>query len=276
MLTVRRLKVDLARGFGRRWLGGDACRTQFFNALSMSFPIGEQMFIDSVRAAPRERLHGLHADVDNFIGQEASHRHLHLEYNRQLERQGLSFVVGPAQLRRVRFMERRDVRSRLAVTAAFEHYTALLADGVLRRPAWLDGAEAPMRTLWMWHAAEETEHKSLAFDVYRALGGGYWRRVLWYLQVSFMFSLDTAIQTTHNLYRDGSLFKATTWFSGLKLWFGRQGLAWHMLPPMLEYLAPSFTPWQHDNRDLARHWLEQNAGAWQAVGRAPVAPENNA
>lgn len=39
-LTVRKLDVDLSRGFGRRWLGGDAYRTQFFNALSMTFQQG--------------------------------------------------------------------------------------------------------------------------------------------------------------------------------------------------------------------------------------------
>jgi len=32
MLTVRKLNVDLSRGFGRWWLGGDAWRTAFMNA----------------------------------------------------------------------------------------------------------------------------------------------------------------------------------------------------------------------------------------------------
>lgn len=50
-LTVRKLNVDLSRGFPRHWMGGDVYRTAFMNALSMSFPLGEQMFIDSVRAA---------------------------------------------------------------------------------------------------------------------------------------------------------------------------------------------------------------------------------
>lgn len=39
-LTVRKIDVDLSRGFGRHWNGGDAYRTQLFNALSMSFRNG--------------------------------------------------------------------------------------------------------------------------------------------------------------------------------------------------------------------------------------------
>ena len=36
-LTVRKLEVDLSKGFVRHWLGGYALPTQISNALSMSF-----------------------------------------------------------------------------------------------------------------------------------------------------------------------------------------------------------------------------------------------
>jgi len=48
-LVVRRLLIDLETPVARHWNGGDAFRTAFFNALSFSFPAGEQFFIDSVR-----------------------------------------------------------------------------------------------------------------------------------------------------------------------------------------------------------------------------------
>jgi predicted metal-dependent hydrolase len=248
-LTVRKLEVDLSRGFGRHWLGGDAYRTQLFNALSMSFPIGEQMFIDSVRAVPPESLADplLRAAVADFIGQEASHRFVHVQYNAHLARQGLGYTLEPRMLRRVQFISGLDVRSRLAITCALEHYTAILADGVLRHPAWLADAEPAMRTLWSWHAVEETEHKAVAFDVYRAAGGKYWRRVLWYLHVSLIFWCDTFLQTMHNLRNDGQLHKPRTWAGAMRMWFGRSGLAWHLLVPALRYLSPHFHPWQHDN-----------------------------
>ena len=64
------------------------------NALSMSFPVGEQSFIDAVRDCakqlPKTEVYApLRATVANFIGQEATHRCIHALYNGHLEQQGL-------------------------------------------------------------------------------------------------------------------------------------------------------------------------------------------
>jgi predicted metal-dependent hydrolase len=267
-LTVRHLNVDLSKGFGRHWLGGDAYRTQLFNALSMTFPLGEQLFIDSVRAIPEERIAdpALRAEMRDFIGQEASHRFMHEQYNLQLAAQGLVYVREASLRRRIRLLARLDPLNRLAATCAVEHYTAMLADGTLRLPHWLDGAEPDMHTLWSWHAAEETEHKSVAIDVYRAAGGGNLRRVLWFIHVSILLALDILIQTIDNLRRDGQLWKARTWISAMRTWLGRGGIFWHLLGPSLRYLRPSFHPWQHDNRTLASRWFEQHRAAFAPVG----------
>lgn len=53
-LVVRRLLVDLEAPIARHWNGGDAFRTAFSNALSMSFPLGEQFFVDSVRDGAKQ------------------------------------------------------------------------------------------------------------------------------------------------------------------------------------------------------------------------------
>ena len=53
-LTVRRLSVDLSQGFSRHWNGGDAFLTAYANALSMSFPVGEQSFIDAIKAGAKQ------------------------------------------------------------------------------------------------------------------------------------------------------------------------------------------------------------------------------
>src|SRR5438105_6769439 len=91
---VRKLEIDLSQGFARHWHGGDAFRSHYYNALSMSFPVGEQYFIDAVRQGlallPNDAGHtALRATAQAFIGQEATHRHIHALYNAQLEKQGL-------------------------------------------------------------------------------------------------------------------------------------------------------------------------------------------
>src|SRR5690349_12014098 len=91
-LVVRRLLVDMQAPIPRHWCGGDAFRTALFNALSMSFPVGEQFFIDSVRkgfaALPPAQQDQMRTEVQGFVGQEATHRRLHSLYNAQLEQQG--------------------------------------------------------------------------------------------------------------------------------------------------------------------------------------------
>ncbi|MDA8233064.1 MAG: metal-dependent hydrolase [Magnetospirillum sp.] len=262
-LTVRSPNIDVAAmDMPLRWLGGDAFRTQVFNALSLSFPIGERYFIDAVRAAlPLIGDAELAEDVRRFIGQEATHSHLHRVFNARLADQGLRNRVEPAAARRIRATEGFRLTSKLAVSAAYEHFTAAFGDIVLRHSDWLDGASAPTRALWMWHAVEECEHRSVIFDVYRAAGGGYWRRIGWFLYVTLVFALDVAVQTVDGLYRSGDAFKAATWRQGLRFLFGRSGVAARTIPAWLDYFRPGFSPRDRGDKEALRRWLEENR-AW--------------
>jgi len=47
-LALRKLLLDLTMPYEKRWCGGDACKSAFFNAWSMTFLVGGQFFIDSV------------------------------------------------------------------------------------------------------------------------------------------------------------------------------------------------------------------------------------
>ena len=93
-LTVRKLEIDIESGFEPHWHSGDAFLSQYYNALSMSFPVGEQSFIDAVRDCAKllpdtAEYEQLRTTVAQFIGQEATHRHIHALYNGHLEKQGL-------------------------------------------------------------------------------------------------------------------------------------------------------------------------------------------
>lgn len=164
------------------------------------------------------------------------------------------------------------------MTCAYEHCTAVLADLTLRHDALLAGAEPRMQTLWRWHAAEETEHGAVAFDLYQALGGNLtWRR-RWFTYVLVLFSLDCLGQTLLNLKRDRSLWRLSTWRSALSFMLGRNGVLRLSVPTLLRYYRADFHPaHQADSQpaqgehagvsaqQLAERWLQANADRYRVL-----------
>lgn len=281
-LTVRRLHVDLSKGFPRFWNGNDAFRTSFANALSMSFPFGEQFFIDSVKAGldhlpDTVDTQTLREGIRKFIGQEATHRQMHKLYNAQLEKQGYRNMWEPRVARRIEIARSRLKRKcvekvylhELAITCAVEHLTAILGDITLARQGdvhdWFYNACEPMKTLWHWHAAEESEHKSMAFDLYLSLGGDYAMRIYWYRRFLLFFLIDLARQITYNLWRDSTWKYPSTWMSGAKFIWGRHGLLRSTWAQLKDYFRSDFHPEQQGDSALAQNWLNSNQAHWSAV-----------
>ena len=268
-LIVRRLLIDLEQPVARHWCNGDAFLTAWFNALSMSFPVGEQFFIDSVRngfkALPPEQQSKWQQEVQGFVGQEATHRRLHGLFNAQVEKHGLVNEWEPRARRRLAPLAEADLRHSLAITAANEHFTALFAEWLLSHPQLLDGCESRLKALWLWHSAEEAEHKCTAFDLYRALGGDQrWKR-RWMRRVTVIFLTDTLRQTMANLRRDGTLWRWSTWRSGWRLLLGRKGLLRWSWTAWRRYFDDDFHPSKHGS-DLSSRWLRENADLYVRVG----------
>jgi len=267
-LVVRRLLVDMEAPVARHWCGGDAFRTALFNALSMSFPVGEQFFIDSVRngfkALPAERQERFRAEVQGFVGQEATHRRLHGLFNTHLERLGLVNDWAPRAAQRLKLLEGLDPRHALGITAANEHFTAIMADWMLRHPDMVGSDDARLSTLWLWHSAEESEHKSTAFDLYQALGGNEEWRVRWFRRVTMIFLADTLRQTVDNLRRDGTLWRWATWKSAARSLFGRRGLVRQTFRPWRAYLRADFHPSLQDS-GLSQRWLADHSDRFTPV-----------
>jgi len=269
-LVVRRLLIDLAAPIAARWNGGDAFRSAFFSALSMSFPAGEQFFIDSVRnglkTLPASEQQKYALEVQGFIGQEATHRRIHFLFNCHLENLGYSNEIERRALKRIQDNAHRDVRIHLAATAATEHFTAIFADWMLRHPEALEGAEPRLQTMWLWHSAEESEHSSTAFDIYQAVSGNHAWRVRIFRYITIVFLSDVLRQTVRNLWHDSSLFSWSTWRSGAKLLFFKDGLVRSNYGLWRNYFSPMFHPSQHDAA-LSRQWLRDNAAQFSLVGQ---------
>jgi predicted metal-dependent hydrolase len=260
-LVIRKLLVDLNTPFPARWNGGDAFRSAFFNALSMSFPVGEQFFMDSVRAGfktlPEEKRAQFAAEVQGFVGQEATHRRIHALFNGHLDRLGFTNAMEQRAIRRIKKQAHLPARMHLAGTAATEHFTALFADWMLRHPEALEGAEERLQTLWLWHSAEESEHRSTAFNVYQAMGASHRTRVRVFRYVTVIFMYDLFCQTVRNLWHDRALFKLSTWRSAGKLLFAKDGMLRGNVAQWRDYLRQDFHPEQHD-ASRSQAWLRDN------------------
>ena len=274
-LVVRRLLIDLETPLPRHWCGGDPFRTALFNALSMSFPVGEQFFIDAVRDGlkllPEEQQAAHKAEVQGFIGQEATHRRIHALFNGHLERQGLVNHWAPRIQKRMKMLDGVDPRHPLAITAANEHFTAILAEWLLSHPEVFGQTEERLKTMWLWHSAEEAEHKNTAFDLYQTLEGSYTWRATWFRRVTLIFLGDTLRQTVNNLHHDGTLWQWRTWKSAATTLFGAEGLIRRTYKPWRAYIRRDFHPSQQEST-LSNHWLDNNREAYTLVGTRAEKP----
>ena len=175
-ITTRRIRFRHDGGgvVERHYMGGDPAMSHVVAVLSSFFPEGEDFFVRSVRNY-RDRITDpeLRKQVAGFIGQEAIHGREHRELNRRLQAMGYpTWVIDRLTKAGLWFLRLAPKPHQLAVTAALEHYTATLAELLMgEERARARFADPEIRNLFMWHAMEESEHKSVAFDVFQAVNG---------------------------------------------------------------------------------------------------------
>jgi predicted metal-dependent hydrolase len=261
MRQLIRRRVDFefdAASVPRDWYRGDLHLTHFWNALSLLFPEGEGFFVRSVRRY-RDKIHdpALLEQVDAFIGQEAMHGKAHRAFNELVRSRGLG-VAEPAeeQLRRLLAFARRSLsrRGQLAVTCALEHFTAILAEQLLRDEEHRGAGHPSVRPLWLWHALEESEHKAVAFDVYERIGGSYGHRVAIMLLTTAFFFGETANVYARFLAAEGELWNVRGWARALRYFWVEPGLLRKLAPAWLDYFRPGFHPDDRDTDALLESW----------------------
>ena len=265
-ISARTPEIDWSRGFNRHWNDGNPAATHAFNALSFLFPQAERFFIEVVRKAVAGIDLGVNPPlggaVRGFIAQESNHSRQHAHYNAVLRRQGYENVA-EALIARLQAQSTRhfSTLTQLAIVCAYEHYTAILGNYILCNPRVLKSAPADMALIWGWHGAEETEHKAVCFDLYRAAGGGWLRRVILFILVTANFTRMFGRLYFSLLHRDGCLKPARllrTVGQALRFFFNRSGVGWHLIGFGFHYLDPRFHPWRQDNRGKLNAWLAAN------------------
>jgi predicted metal-dependent hydrolase len=164
----------------RHWFGGNVLASHVVNGINLLFPAGERFFVRSVHHyAGRIRDPKLREQVRAFSGQEGRHAKAHETYFEVLEAQGYRIrgFLKVYDLITYELVERLlSPELRLSTTVAAEHFTATMAQLVFAGDS-LASADPSMRELLLWHAAEEIEHKSVAFDVLKEVNSGYFLRM---------------------------------------------------------------------------------------------------
>ena len=269
--TSRRIPVR-AMGFGFRdadiprwWFFGNPYPTHVSNALNLLFPDGERFFIRSVKHYMDviEQDPELLARVRGFFGQEGRHGHEHERYNKLLEEQGydLERFLSLYRYWAYEVLEKSmPPVLRLAATAALEHFTATMAENALRSDL-LDHAHPLLRDLLRWHAAEEIEHKSVAFDVLqrvdprwgvRAGGmaiGTFGILTFWVLGARELLRQEAARGSDMEMHRRSARANPV-------LERERKSRGGMFRRAIADYLRPDFHPDQKHDYELARGYLE--------------------
>ena len=240
----------------RWWAGGDPVATAWFNALSATFPRGETLFIDSVKAfrdgAPPE----LEAEVRAFIRQEANHTREHLAFNRAAAGAGYDFGAIDARIERlIAQVYARPKHGWLAVTIALEHFTAMFAREFLTHPEHFAGSDGEQAALWRWHAVEEIEHKGVAYDIWLHATKDWSRWKRW--RVKSLVMLVITRRFVANRFRDALDLLAQDGITGRNAkarlaWYlaGKPGILRRVFPAWCAYFLPGFHPWKRDDRAL--------------------------
>ncbi len=265
-LHARRIRFAYPEGSLRRhYVEGDLVMSHAVAVLSALFPSGEDYFIRSVRNfSDRITDPVLREQVKGFVGQEVTHGREHRELNQRLD------AMGFPTHRIARFSKGMLLRYerwfppilRLAHTAALEHYTAVLAETLLTKPqaqALLGDNE--VRNILLWHALEESEHRAVAFDVFRLVGGTERRRRQGFRMATFGLLTVTVVGTTLSMFlTDRAAYNPVRLVRSLLRLRHNPFLQADVRRRLMDYRREGFHPDDHPNDALVEQWRRELFG----------------
>ena len=267
---IRKVNFVFEQPFPKHWYNDNPIATHFMNAQHLVFPDGEKFFIRSVKAFADVYKDNpeLKRRVDNFIGQEGTHFAQHQKFWDVIESHSLkpdSFLNiyrkitwGGIEKWARKYLNKNRLGDKicLSITVGLEHYTAMLAESGLLDKDATKKMPLEMKELFMWHAAEEIEHKAIPFDVLKAVDDDYMLRIggmaiatwgLWFFVV-----LGTAMLTAQD--KDVKAKEIPGYIVSFISKF-RQNVGSTLAEQFGQYLKKDFHPDQIENYHLAEELL---------------------
>jgi predicted metal-dependent hydrolase len=249
----------------RHYVDGDLVMSHVVAVLSAMFPEGEDFFVRAVRAhADRVTDPELKEQVAGFIGQEVTHGREHRALNERLQQMGyptrrVDRWIGAGLRRNERWFPRK---AQLAITAALEHYTATLAETLLtdeRAQALLGDTE--VRSMLLWHALEESEHKAVAFDVFRTVVGDEKVRIRAMRFTTVMFLGQVVFHSVLSLLADRAAYDPRRLIPSLRALRHSPFLSRHVVHRIRDYNRVGFHPDDNDATQILERWRAELFGA---------------
>lgn len=256
--------LDLA-AVPKHWAGGNAVATAISNGINLLFPHGERFFVRSVHHyLDQVKDPTLRAQVKAFFKQEGHHAHAHDDLNEVLRQQGFEIDRFLDRYQRItRWLEARlPAKLNLAGTAAAEHFTAILAEGAFDKGI-LDVLDPTMQQLLAWHAAEEIEHKAVAFDVLQQVDDSYALRMAGLAHATILLSsfwLWSAVMLLRQekLGWRGLRAQLRRMNAGEKQRGDGPVITRVFLRGIRQYIRRDFHPSDNANDHLARTWFQNH------------------
>ncbi|WP_338079814.1 metal-dependent hydrolase [Antrihabitans stalactiti] len=251
-------------GLNQHYVQGDLVMSHAVAVLSAMFPEGEDFFVRAVKHyADRVTDPQLKAQVKGFIGQEITHGREHRALNDRLRAMGYPTRLVDRFTHWLMIRTDRIVpkRFQLAVTAALEHYTATVAERLLTSPEAQELlGENEVRSMLLWHALEESEHKAVAFEVYRHTGGSERLRIVTMYVVNLLFFPIVVGFTALSLLGDRATYNPVRLIRSLAALRHSPFLARVVIEHLRAYNHSGFHPDDFDASELLDRWRTELFG----------------
>ncbi len=271
-MKVRNVKFDFNDINNTHYISDNIFATHFLNSLHVVFPEGEKMFIRSVKNFYKEiKDPDLKKAVKDFMGQEGIHHREHERFWDKLEEMNLKPMGFVKFFRKTGFdilekqvfnilPKRTAQKLLLSVTVALEHYTALFGNQALGNEEFHQNTlPKEMFLMMQWHAAEELEHKAVAFNVLQQIDDSYPLRISGMMLASALLYFYAFAGMAYFIKQDkdkdlSNLPKKLKDFVVNFTMKPKDAAGWKLL---MDYYKPGFHPDDHDNYHLAEKFFEE-------------------
>lgn len=249
---VRKIDFNYDNTTPDLWYDNDLFKTVYLATLSAMFPAGEHHFIHSVRLYQNQITDPkLKQQIKSFIGQEAHHSKQHEGLNELMKSKGYGVEkIEKRTEKMMNWLTKAPKSIQLGSTVCSEHFTAILTNYYISYATTeADKLSPEMRSLWAWHCIEETEHKAVAFDVYKQTVNSILllRVQMFFVTVSFMLNIFYGM---FQLFRQKNRqWDFAMWRRGMNYFFGRKGAFRVIMPDYLAFFKKDFHPWKSDNSE---------------------------